>query len=211
MAGVFVSFEGIDGCGKSTQVAAADAWLRERSLNVRLVREPGGTDLGERLRAALLDPNLGDIDPAAEALMYAAARAQVVADVIEPAIARGDVVIADRYVDSSLAYQGAGRGLGVEPIRAVNALAMRGRIPDLTILLDIDVETALARAAAVGEPDRIEQAGREFFERVCECYRELASASPERFIVVDARHEIAAVREQVLLALDTRIPGLVAT
>lgn len=200
--GLLISFEGIDGCGKSTQLARLADRLRAAGVEPLLVREPGGTDLGERVRDILLDPATGDIAPAAEALLYAASRAELVAATIEPALAAGRVVLVDRYVDSSLAYQGAGRELGVDRVLESNLLATRGRLPDRTVLVDIDPAVALERRGATGEAeDRLEQAGAAFFARVHACYGELAARWPERISVVDGAARVEQVEREVDAAL----------
>lgn len=192
--GLLISFEGVDGCGKSTQLARLAERLRAAGTQPLVVREPGGTPLGERVRELVLDPSTGDIDPAAEALLYAASRAELVARVLEPALAAGRVILVDRYVDSSLAYQGAGRGLGLDRVLEANLLATRGRLPELTLLYDLDPARARERMAAQGAPpDRLEAAGDEFFARVREAYRELAARWPERITSIDASPEPDAV------------------
>ena len=184
--GLLISFEGVDGSGKSTQLARLADRLRAVGHEPILVREPGGTALGERIREILLDPATGDIDPAAEALLYAASRAELVASTIEPAIADGRVVLVDRYVDSSLAYQGAGRQLGIERVLEANLLATRGRLPHLTVLVALDPAAARARLEATGaDEDRLEQAGTEFFARVYAAYGELAERWPDRIATID--------------------------
>ena len=179
---MFISFEGLDGCGKTTQAALLAAAAAAGGREVVPVREPGGTAPGERIRSLLLDPGLA-IDPWAEALLYAAARAQLVAEVIRPALERGATVIADRYVDSSLAYQGCARGLGVDKVLAVNRVATSGLLPDRTVLLVLDTAAAADRR---GEPDRIEAEGTSFHRRVAEGFAAAARRFPERIAVVDA-------------------------
>jgi dTMP kinase len=178
MAGLLVTFEGIDRSGKTTQARLLSDALGERAL---LVREPGGTDAGERVRELLKDPAV-EIGARAEALLFAAARAELVARVIRPALEDGRVVISDRYVDSSLAYQGIARGLGVERVLEMNLQAMRGLLPDRTILLLLDPEASAERS---GETDRIEREGGEFRLRVDAAYRELASMFPRRILTAD--------------------------
>ncbi|MCW2927984.1 MAG: dTMP kinase [Thermoleophilia bacterium] len=196
--GLLISFEGIDGCGKTTQLQRIAARLRLAGSDPVVVREPGGTHLGEQVRELLLDPATGDIDPAAEALLYAASRAELVATTIEPALAEGRVVLMDRYVDSSLAYQGAGRDLGVDRVLEANLLATRGRLPDRTIHVAIDPAVARARVAAGdGGEDRLEQAGSEFFARVHAAYGELAARWPERIASVDGGGAPDDVEERV--------------
>jgi len=193
---VFISFEGLDGSGKTTQAAMlADALELEGRTVVR-VREPGGTPTGERVRELLLDP-AARIGAATEALLYAAARAQLVADVIRPALERGDTVIADRFIDSSLAYQGVARGLGLEDVLAVNQLATGGLMPHVTLLLELPRGEAAARRA--GEPDRIESEGDGFHAAVAEGFAAAAARFPARIRTVDAsgppRAVLARVRE----------------
>lgn len=197
MTGRFIAFEGIDGCGKSTQIAALVEQLTARGIEALVVREPGGTALGERVRELLLDPATGDIAPAAEALLYAASRAELVATVIRPALHRGAYVIADRFVGSSLVYQGVGRGLGFDEVLAANALALDGLLPECTILLELDPAEARARLRATGAPaDRIEQAGEAFFARVAQAYTDVAASSPG-WVSIAASGSANAVQELV--------------
>lgn len=200
--GLLISFEGLDGCGKSTQLARLATLLRAAGIEPLLVREPGGTPLGEQVRAILLDPQTGDIAPAAEALLYAASRAELVRSTIEPALAAGRVVLVDRYVDSSLAYQGAGRGLGIERVLEANLLATAGRLPTATILVELDAATARERVLAAGEAeDRLEQAGSDFFARVHDAYEELAARWPERILRIDGAGDPETVGRRVDAAL----------
>jgi dTMP kinase len=190
---MFVSFEGLDGCGKTTQARLLSRALEETGVEVVLTREPGGTPLGERIRDLVLH---GDhVAPWAEAALYAAARAQHVEELIRPALARGATVVCDRYVDSSVAYQGAGRELGVEDVLALNLTAVGGLLPDLTFLVEIDIDTALARVGDKG--DRIERAEAAFWPRVEQAYRALATRFPERYVVVDGRRDIAEVAAEI--------------
>jgi len=179
---VFISFEGLDGSGKTTQARLLTELLRGRGGEVVAVREPGGTPAGERVRDLLLDP-ASAIAPWTEALLYAAARAQLVAAVIRPALARGAVVVADRFVDSSLAYQGCARGLGLDRVLEVNRAAVEGVMPDRTILLELPAAAAAGRRA--GEPDRIEAEGEPFHRAVAEGFAAAAARFPERIRVVD--------------------------
>ena len=196
--GLLISFEGIDGCGKSTQLARIAERLRAVGVEPLLIREPGGTALGERVRAILLDPATGAIDAAAEALLYAASRAELVASTIEPALAAGRIVLVDRYVDSSLAYQGAGRELGIDRVLEANLLATRGRLPHMTILVDVEPQVAAQRlAAAGGQQDRLEQAGDAFFARVHEAYAGLAERWPDRIARVDGATSAELVERAV--------------
>ncbi len=192
MSGLFVTLEGIDRSGKTTQTALLLEALGEEAVGVR---EPGGTPAGERVRDVLKDPAV-DLSGEGEALLFAAARAQLVSDVIRPALAEGRVVVSDRYLDSSLAYQGSARGLGVEAIEAINAFATGGLEPDLTLLLDLDLAVAASRA---GEEDRFEQA--ELQRKVHAAYEELAAANPGRWRRIDADRDPSKVHHDVLAAV----------
>ena len=196
MTGLFVTFEGGDGVGKSTQAALLEDWLRAQGRDVVRTREPGGTDVGQRVREIVLH-HRGHIDARAEALLYAADRAHHVATVVRPAIARGDVVIQDRYLDSSVAYQGAGRVLDPQQVRDLSLWAVDGLLPDVTVLLDLDETSARRRLDADDKPfDRLEAEQAEFHARVRAAFLTLADAEPARFLVVDASlpvDEIAAL------------------
>jgi dTMP kinase len=191
---MFISFEGLDGCGKTTQAGMLADALELEGREVVRVREPGGTPTGERIRELLLDP-AARIGPAAEALLYAAARAQLVEDVIAPALARGSVVIADRFIDSSLASQGVGRGLGLERILAVNQLATGGLMPDATLLLRLSADEAARRRGS--DPDRIEAEHAGFHAHVAGGFDAAATRFPGRIRVVDASGPPRAVLARV--------------
>jgi len=206
MAGLFISFEGIDGVGKSTQADLLEGFLREQGRTVVRTLEPGGTELGQEIRHLLLHRK-GDVAPRAEALLYAADRAHHVATKIRPALARDEVVITDRYLDSSVAYQGAGRVLNQEEVREISMFAVENLLPDLTILLDLDAAASMARRAKTGtEPDRLEREKVEFFEAVRAGYLKLAAAEPERFIVIPATQTIEQIQTQIRARL-TRLLG----
>ncbi len=192
---MLITVEGLDGAGKTTLIAG----LADALDSAVVLREPGGVEVAERIRALLADPSL-EIDARAEALLYAAARAQLVAEQLRPLLAEGTTVLLDRFVDSSLAYQGAGRGLGVEEIRALNAFGTGGLVPDRTLLLRIDPAAGLGRIAD-RPADRLEQAGDAFFAAVAAAYDELAAAEPERFVVLDAAQPPEAVLADALAAL----------
>jgi dTMP kinase len=190
----FVSFEGIDGCGKSTLLDSLAGWLEKDSIPFVKTREPGGTRLGEEIRELLLDSSFAPMNEQAEVLLYTASRAQLVQEVIQPALAQGMWVLADRFIDATLAYQGFGRGLELGPLRQIQEWAAGGLWPDFTILLDCDVDVASARMKArPGTEDRIEQESRGFHERVRNGYMEIARLAPQRFVVLDAGRGVAEV------------------
>lgn len=194
--GLFLTFEGGDGSGKSTQAALLEGWLREQGHTVVRTREPGGTEVGDEIREIVLHRR-GHIAPRAEALLYAADRAHHVSTLVRPALARGEIVLQDRYLDSSVAYQGAGRVLDPTEVRELSVWAAEGLLPDLTVLLDLDVTTGRARLdESRTRYDRLEAEAAEFHSRVRAAYLALAVAEPERFLVLDATlavDELAAV------------------
>jgi len=190
--GRLITIEGLDGAGKTTLCQGLAAALP----GARLLREPGGVELSERIRELVKDPSL-DVDARAEALLYAAARAQLVASLVRPLLDGGTTVLLDRFVDSSLAYQGAGRGLGVDVVRAINDFGTGGLVPDVTLLMRIDPAAGRARQADRGEePDRLEREDGAFFDAIARAYDELAAAEPQRFRVLDA----SAKPDEVLAA-----------
>jgi dTMP kinase len=216
--GRLIAFEGVEGSGKSTQLELLRAALESRegpgdrrggppvspSREVVVTREPGGTPAGERIRALLLDPEV-ELHPRAEALLFAAARAELVEAVIRPALERGAVVLCDRYLDSSLAYQGGARGLGRGPVEAVNRFATGGLLPDLVVLLDLDPAEGLGRRGR--DRDRIEAQDLGFHRRVRQAFRDLAATDPGRFAVVDAAAPIDEVAAQVRAAVLPLLEG----
>ena len=188
MAGTFITFEGIDGSGKSTQLRLVSNFLREHGCETVLTREPGGTTIGSRLRAALLDAN-EEVDPLTELLVFAADRAQHVRRVLRPALAAGQVVISDRYADATVAYQGAGRGFDSSLISQIVELATEGLVPDLTLLFDISVREStsrtMRRSNARNKRDRLDIEHADFHERVREAYLQIATSEPDRVKVID--------------------------
>lgn len=203
---VLIVFEGVEGSGKGTQIELARQYVESKGLDVVVTREPGGTGFGDRLRETILDPATGTVDPRAEALVFAAARAHLVSAVIRPALDEGKVVLCDRFVDSSVAYQGYGRGLGEQDVLALNAWATQGLFPDLVILLHFEPEDGLARAD--GAPDRFESEDLAFHAKVADAYLRIAEEHPDRFHVVDARGTPQEVHQRVQEGLD-RVLGRV--
>lgn len=205
--GKFITFEGSEGCGKSTQIARLVDLLESRGIRVVRTREPGGTVVGEKIRHLLQhDPEADTMCDESELLLFAASRAQLVREVIEPALAEGDWVVADRFCDSTTVYQGIGRGLSRKAVEQVNGFAMGSLRPDLTILLDLDAAIGHARAVGPGGAtgDRIEAMPMEFFERIRSGYLALAAAEPGRIMVIDASRDIASVAETIQLAVEQR-------
>lgn len=201
MGPLFVVFEGGDSVGKSTQVRMLGEWLGGSGVAHLVTRQPGGTVIGAELRRLLLDPSYGDVSPRAEALMYAADKAQHVEESIRPALERGEVVVSDRYVLSMIAYQGAGRGLTAEEIERIGWWSVGGLRPDLTVLLDADPEKAVA---AIKSKDRLEQAGLDLHHRAREFFLRQASQDPSHFLVLDA----TGTREAIASAVRERVTGL---
>lgn len=198
--GILITFEGAEGSGKTTQIQLLSRSLRQQGIDVVTTREPGGTRIGNAIRNLLLDLTHTEISPRTETLLFQAARAQLVDEVILPALAEGRVVLCDRYADSTLAYQGYGRGQPLDALRRLGAYATRELIPSLTIYLDIDVKIGLARkrAGAAEEWNRIENLEVEFHQRVRAGYMALAEADRERWLVVDAAQSSAVVHEMIL-------------
>ena len=199
MAGVFITFEGGDGSGKSTQVAKLAETLRQRGLAVVATREPGGTPIAEKIRKVLLDPENHEMGNRTEALLFAAGRAEHVNHLIRPAIARGEIVISDRFMDSSVVYQGMGRGLGVSDVMGLNMWATDNLKPDLTIVLDVESNLGLDR---IDTKDRIEQASIEMHQKVRQGFLQLASTDPDRYLVINAALGIDEIAAQVLERVD---------
>lgn len=192
--GVFIVFEGGDSVGKSTQVGYLTGWLAQHGVDFHVTRQPGGTPLGQHIRGLVLDPAHGDVAPWAETLLYAADKAQHVYEVVEPALAAGRVVVCDRYVDSTLAYQGAGRQIEIDRVAEISRWATGGLRPDLTVLLDADPEVALAK---IRTKDRLEGAGMVFHRSVRERFLSLAAADPGRYLVVEALRDRETVASEV--------------
>lgn len=207
--GKFITFEGSEGCGKSTQIRLLVEHLQARGLEIVLTREPGGTVVGEKIRHLLqYDPESANLTDESELLLFAASRAQLVRELILPALEEGKWVVADRFFDSTTIYQGVGRGLDPGAVRAINAFAVGAAVPDLTILFDLDAATGHARAvkASGSKEDRMESEPLAFFEAVRQGYLKLAAAEPERIAVVDASAGIAEVTDSVYRLVESRFP-----
>jgi len=193
--GYLITFEGIDGCGKTTQAELLYTHLVGLGLRVHLFREPGGTVVGEKIRSLLLDSSNADMEPLAELFLYLAARVQITRRSIMPALENGDTVIMDRYSDSTVAYQGFARNIGREITRQLNVIATSGLVPDLTFIVDCSPETALSRFS--GRPDRLESEGVSFMSRVREGFLFLASAEPERCVLIDGEQSVDDIRSRI--------------
>ena len=207
--GVFITFEGMDGCGKTTQMRRLAKRLRREGRTVLETAEPGGADIGLQIRNILLDSANHKLSPTAELLLYFACRAQNVDEWILPAISAGTIVLSDRFTDSSLVYQGCGRGLGTETVLALDRIACHGLKPDLTLLIDIDLATSLARAEARNRrgnrTDRMEQQGAAFYEKVRDAYLALAANEPDRFHIIDGRNRKDEVALQIWRVVSTHV------
>ncbi|MBQ7125897.1 dTMP kinase [bacterium] len=193
--GLFITFEGADGCGKTTQLNLLKEYLEQKGYEVVVTREPGGKGLGEKVREILLNYD-GEVSDRCESFLFLADRAQNIDIIVNPAINLGKIVLCDRHTDSSVAYQGYGRGLDIEQINKLNALATNNRKPDLTLVFDVDIETSMQRVGQ--EKDRMESAGKEFFNRVRNGYLEIAKQEPERIKVVDSTKSIDKVKIDVI-------------
>ena len=207
--GLFITFEGMDGCGKSTQMRRLAKRLRAAGRAVLESAEPGGSPIGMQIRGILLDSANHALSSTAELLLYFANRAQNVDQWIVPALASGSIVLSDRFTDSSLVYQGCGRGLGAETVLALDRIACRGLKPDLTLLIDIDLATSLARAQARNargnRTDRMEEQGTAFYEKVRDAYLALAAGEPERFRTIDGRDNVGVVAKKIWEAVSAHV------
>ena len=204
---MFISFEGIDGSGKSTQLNMLREWLEQHGKNVITIREPGATLLSESIREILLSTKQS-ITPTAELLLFSAARTQLVERVIKPALSAGSIILCDRYVDSTTAYQGFGRGLNMDQVAEISRIATRGVMPELTFFIDVRYEQAQQRmqfAEGAAEPDRMERAGGEFFNRVRDGYLAIAEAEPKRFVVIDGYRDRDAIHQDILSVVEKRL------
>ena len=206
MSGFFITFEGTEGCGKSTQIDELAARLGHSGKTVLQVREPGGTCLGEAIRKLLQQDPAGEgMTPEAELFLFAASRAQLVHEQILPATARGEIVLCDRFLDSTTVYQGVARKMDVQAVASINRFAVGKAQPDLTILIDLPPETGMARVRARGKLDRIEQEAIEFFEAVRAGYLQIAKSEPQRFLVFDGCASIEKLQEEIWQAVQARL------
>ncbi len=208
--GKFITFEGLDGCGKSTQLEKLEGVLRENKIEVVTTREPGGTEIGERIRAVLLDSRTAGLNSQAEMALMFASRSQLIAEVIVPALEAGKWVLCDRFTDSTEAYQGGGRQLGTEPVLQLHRVLCRNLWPDLTILMDSDVSSSVRRARrrnkdAEHDENRFEQENLAFFTRVREGFLAIADREPQRVVKIDARPPIEAVHEEIVRVVKERL------
>ena len=206
LSGIFITFEGPEGSGKSTQIRLLAERLTARGLNVIALREPGGTPIGDQIRDVLHDMKNQEMDPRTELLLYSASRAQIVAQVIRPHLAAGGIVICDRYADSTMAYQGYGHGLDLDTLRLITEFARAGLKPDLTIYLDIDAEQGLARRNASGEEwNRMDALHLDFHQRVQAGYQALIAAEPERWAKIKADQPVEVVQQLISEIIDARL------
>jgi dTMP kinase len=205
--GFFITLEGGDGSGKTTVLGRVAAYLQNRSMPYRITREPGGVEIAEKIRSIILDPAHTAMDARTEALLYAASRSQHLAEVVEPALREGLTVLCDRFVDSSLVYQGHARGLGIEEVWSINRFAIGDRMPDLTFYLDVDPEIGLSRIAANQEREvnRLDLESLSFHQKVREGYQLLVDANPDRIVVLDANRPIHMVEQDIVRTLEERV------
>lgn len=202
---MFITFEGVEGSGKSTQIVLLAEHLTALGYEVSITREPGGTSIGEAVRGLLLDPAMDGMDSRTEALLYAASRSQLVEEVIRPALERGEIVLCDRYTDSTIAYQCFGRGLDVAGLERLSDMATGGLLPDITILLAVEPAVGLSRALS-SPADRIESESAPFHERVAAGYRRIAEVNARRVVVIDGQQPVTDVQRQVAVVIDERLP-----
>ena len=204
MKGKFITFEGCEGVGKSRQIKLLEEYLKDNGIKYYFTREPGGTAISEQIRSVILDGKNTEMTDECEALLYAAARAQLIRQEIEPRLQNGELVFCDRYVDSSLAYQGKARGLGYEFIKSINSYAFKNAMPDLTVFLDLSPENAFKRKGGVDGTDRLELSGMDFHNKVYEGYLELAKTYRDRFAVIDASGTKEETHSKIIAALKAK-------
>lgn len=198
MTGIFITFEGPDGSGKTTQIKLLEKYFKEKGYDILITREPGGTDISEQIRSVILDRKNTKMDRITEALLYAASRAQHVAEVIKPALLEGKAIICDRFVDSSIVYQGIGRNLGIDFVKGINDMATQGIEPDITFLLKISPEAAINRKFSSDECNRLDMEKLEFHNEVYEGYLRLEELYPDRIIGIDAARSVEEICEEII-------------
>ena len=203
--GIFITMEGPDGAGKSTQIDLLKKYLEDKGYNILLTRDPGGNDISEAIRGIILNKDFTEMGYMTELLLYASARAQLVKENIKPALEAGTAVIADRFVDSSAVYQGIGRGLGIDTVYKINEFALQGIMPDMTILMDLDAEVGLARKKNQAELDRMERESVDFHKKVVAGYRELADRYPERILKVDAALQVQEIHDIIVANIEKKL------
>lgn len=203
--GIFITMEGPDGAGKSTQIDLLKKYLEGKGYNILLTRDPGGNDISEAIRGIILNKDFTEMGYMTELLLYASARAQLVKENIKPALEAGTAVIADRFVDSSAVYQGIGRGLGIDTVYKVNEFALQGIMPDMTILMDLDAEVGLARKKNQAELDRMERESVDFHKKVVAGYRDLADRYPERILKVDAALQVQEIHDIIVANIEKKL------
>lgn len=203
--GIFITMEGSDGAGKSTQIDLLKKYLEDKGYNILLTRDPGGNDISEAIRGIILNKDFTEMGYMTELLLYASARAQLVKENIKPALEAGTAVIADRFVDSSAVYQGIGRGLGIDTVYKVNEFALQGIMPDMTILMDLDAEVGLARKKNQAELDRMERESVDFHKKVVAGYRDLADRYPERILKVDAALQVQEIHDIIVANIEKKL------
>ena len=203
--GIFITMEGPDGAGKSTQIDLLKKYLEDKGYNILLTRDPGGNDISEAIRGIILNKDFTEMGYMTELLLYASARAQLVKENIKPALEAGTAVIADRFVDSSAVYQGIGRGLGIDTVYKVNEFALQGIMPDMTILMDLDAEVGLARKENQAELDRMERESVDFHKKVVAGYRDLADRYPERILKVDAALQVQEIHDIIVANIEKKL------
>lgn len=203
--GIFITMEGPDGAGKSTQIDLLKKYLEDKGYNILLTRDPGGNDISEAIRGIILNKDFTEMGYMTELLLYASARAQLVKENIKPALEAGTAVIADRFVDSSAVYQGIGRGLGIDMVYKVNEFALQGIMPDMTILMDLDAEVGLARKKNQAELDRMERESVDFHKKVVAGYRDLADRYPERILKVDAALQVQEIHDIIVANIEKKL------
>lgn len=205
MRGVFITFEGPDGSGKTTQIKLLEKYFKEKGYDILITREPGGTNISEQIRNVILDKNNIEMDRITEALLYAASRAQHVAQIIKPALLEGKAIICDRFVDSSIVYQGIGRNLGIDFIKKINDMATAGTEPDITFLMKLSPELGLSRKFSSDECNRLDMEKLEFHNKVYEGYLKLESLYPERIIGVDASKAIEELQKDIVKIVEDKL------